>query len=76
MNNKENDSEVLEKFTHSILKDMKSLESNTSQLVDKHFWDLVQNLKNSYENRNQKSNGLTACSGCCSVHTRKGTAWT
>ena len=33
--------EVLEKFTHSILKDMKSLESNTSQLVDKHFWDLV-----------------------------------
>ena len=62
MNNKDNDSEVLEKFTHSILKDMKSLESNTSQLVDKHFWDLVQNLKNSYENRNQKSNGLEASS--------------
>lgn len=31
----------LEKFTHSILKDMKSLESNISQLVDEHFWDLV-----------------------------------
>ena len=46
------DSEILYKFIHSILKDMKSLESNISQLVDKHFWDLVQNLKNSYENRN------------------------
>ena len=41
MNNKDNDSEILEKFTNSILKDMKSLESNTSKLVDKHFWDLV-----------------------------------
>ena len=39
--NENNDSEVLEKFIHSILKDMKSLESNISQLVDKHFWDLV-----------------------------------
>lgn len=33
--------EVLEKFAHSILKDMKSLESDISQLVDKNFWDLV-----------------------------------
>ena len=41
MSNNDKDSEVLEKFTHSILKDMKSLESNISQLVDKHFWDLV-----------------------------------
>ena len=41
MNNKDNDSEVLEKFTNSILKDMKSLESNISKLVDEHFWDLV-----------------------------------
>ena len=41
MNNKNNDSEFLEKFTNSILKDMKSLESNTSQLVDEHFCDLV-----------------------------------
>ena len=39
--NENNDSEILYKFTHSILKDMKSLESNTSQLVDEHFWDLV-----------------------------------
>ena len=36
-----NDSEILYKFIHSILKDMNSLESNISQLVDKHFWDLV-----------------------------------
>ena len=41
MNNKDNDSEILEKFTHSILKDMKRLESNISQLVDENFWDLV-----------------------------------
>lgn len=41
MNNKDNDSEVLEKFTHSILKDMKSLVPDMSQLVDEHFWDLV-----------------------------------
>ena len=41
MNNKDNDSEILYKFIHSILKDMKSLESNISQLVDEHFWDLV-----------------------------------
>lgn len=60
MSNNDKDSEILYKFIHSILKDMKSLESNISQLVDKHFWDLVQNLKNSYENRNQKSNGLAA----------------
>ena len=41
MSNNDNDLEVLEKFDHSILKDMKSLESDISQLVDKHFWDLV-----------------------------------
>lgn len=45
MSNNDNDLEVLEKFAHSILKDMKSLESDISQLVDEHFWDLVQNLK-------------------------------
>ena len=28
-------------FAHSILKGMKSLESNISQLVDEHFWNLV-----------------------------------
>lgn len=39
-----NDYEILYKFIHSILKDMKSLESNISQLVDEHFWDLVQNF--------------------------------
>lgn len=41
MNNNDNDSEVLEKFTHSILKDMKSLVPDMSQLVDEYFWDLV-----------------------------------
>lgn len=41
MSNNDNDLEVLEKFAHSILKDMKSLESDISQLVDEHFWDLV-----------------------------------
>lgn len=41
MNNADNDLEVLEKFTHSILQDMKSLASDISQLVDKYFWYLV-----------------------------------
>lgn len=41
MSNNDNDLEVLEKFAHSILKDMKSLESDISQLVDEHFWNLV-----------------------------------
>lgn len=41
MNNKDNDSEILEKFTHSILKDMKSLIPEVSQLVDEYFWYLV-----------------------------------
>lgn len=41
MNNNNNDSEVLEKFTHSILKDMKSLTPDMSQLVDEYFWHLV-----------------------------------
>lgn len=41
MNNVDNDLEVLENFTHSIIKNTKSLESDISQLVDKHFWDLV-----------------------------------
>ena len=36
-----NDSEILYKFIHSILKDIKSLESYISKLVDEHFWDLV-----------------------------------
>ena len=63
MSNNDKDSEILYNFAHSMLKGMKSLESKISQLVDEHFWDLVQNfLKNSYENRNQKSNGLAACS--------------
>ena len=35
------DSEILTKSVYSVLKDMKSLESNISKLVDEHFWDLV-----------------------------------
>ena len=34
------DSEILKKLAHSILKDTTSLDSNTSQLVGKNFWDL------------------------------------
>lgn len=46
MNNSDNDLEILEEFTYSILKDLKSLEPDISQLVDGYFWHLVvQNLK-------------------------------
>ena len=40
-NNEGNDTEALEKFVHSILKGMKSLAYDMSQLVDKNFWHLV-----------------------------------
>ena len=39
MNN--NDLEILETITYSILKDIKSLDPDISQLVDKYFWYLV-----------------------------------
>lgn len=39
MNN--SDLEILEEFTYSILKDLKSLEPDISQLVDGYFWHLV-----------------------------------
>ena len=46
MNNNDNNLEILEEFTYSILKDLKSLEPDISQLVDGYFWHLVvQNLK-------------------------------
>ena len=41
MNNNDNNLEILEEFTYSILKDLKSLESDISQLVDGYFWHLV-----------------------------------
>lgn len=41
MNNSDNDLEILEEFTYSILKDLKSLEPDISQLVDGYFWHLV-----------------------------------
>lgn len=41
MNNSDNDLEILEEFTYSILKDLKSLELDISQLVDGYFWHLV-----------------------------------
>lgn len=37
----EHDLEILENITHSILKDVKSLDPDISQLVDKYFWYLV-----------------------------------
>lgn len=33
--------DILEIFVYSFLKDIKSLDSDISQLVDKNFWDLV-----------------------------------
>ena len=39
MNN--NDLEILETITYSILKDIKSLDPDISQLVDEYFWYLV-----------------------------------
>lgn len=41
MNNNDNNLEILEEFTYSILKDLKSLEPDISQLVDGYFWHLV-----------------------------------
>ena len=41
MSNNNNDLEILENITHSILKDIKSLDPDISQLVDKYFWYLV-----------------------------------
>lgn len=37
----DNNLEILEEFTYSILKDLKSLEPDISQLVDEYFWHLV-----------------------------------
>lgn len=41
MNNNDNDLEILENITLSILKDTKSLIPEVSQLVDEYFWYLV-----------------------------------
>lgn len=41
INNNDNNLEILEEFTYSILKDLKSLEPDISQLVDGYFWHLV-----------------------------------
>ena len=38
---KQDDSEILNKFADSMLKGMKSLDSDISQWVDDNFWDLV-----------------------------------
>ena len=43
MNNND-DSEILTKSVYSVLKDMKSLDSDISHLVDEYFWDLVYDL--------------------------------
>lgn len=37
-------SETLKKLAHSILKDTTTLDSDISQLVDKNFWDLCEQL--------------------------------
>lgn len=41
MNNNDNDLEILENITLSILKDTKSLIPEVSQLVDEYFWYLI-----------------------------------
>lgn len=41
INNNDNNLEILEEFTYSILKDTKSLIPEISQLVDEYFWYLV-----------------------------------
>lgn len=41
MNNDDNDLEILENIALSILKDMKSLIPEVSQLVDEYFWYLI-----------------------------------
>lgn len=33
--------DILENFIYSILRDIKSLDSDISQLVDKNFWNLI-----------------------------------
>lgn len=40
MNNND-DSEILTKFIYSVLKDIKSLDTDISQLVDEYLWNLV-----------------------------------
>lgn len=45
MNNNDNDLEILENITQSILKDTKSLIPEISQLVDEYFWYLVKTYK-------------------------------
>lgn len=40
MNNND-DSEILDKFVHSVPNEVKILKSDIFRLVDKHFWDLV-----------------------------------
>ena len=45
MSNNDKDSEILYKSVYSVLKDMKSLDSDISQLVDEYFLDLVYDLR-------------------------------
>ena len=40
MKGNNNNSRILNKFARSVLKGMKSLDSDISQLIDKQFWSL------------------------------------
>lgn len=50
MKNNNNDSRILNKFASSILKGMKSLDSDISQLIDKHFWSLTEDTSEYTDN--------------------------
>ena len=50
MKNNNNDSRILNKFACSVLKGMKSLDSDISQLIDKHFWSLSEETSEDTDN--------------------------
>ena len=50
MKNVHNNSRILNKFAHSVLKGMKSLDSDISQLIDKDFWSLTEDTSEYTDN--------------------------
>ena len=49
MKDNNNNSRILNKFASSVLKGMKSLDSDISQLIDKHFWSLSEDTSEERE---------------------------
>ena len=50
MKDNNNNSRILNKFDCSVLKGMKSLDSDISQLIDKHFWSLSEDTSENTDN--------------------------